>query len=93
MSTNAAHLTVVTPNFVPSVPQVTKYIVINAGLTIVADGQILSLRDVARLFHFCYAPQEENLDLRAHITPYNKKIHAAIKNRKPLPANIPVYII
>lgn len=93
MSTNASHLTVVTPNFVPKIPQVTKYIVINAGLTYVRDHQVITLQQVCQLFKDCYWPQQEDQNLRCHVTPYNPKVRAALKNKQPLPVNIPVHVI
>lgn len=94
---SAAHLTVVTPNFVPKAKQVTKFIVVDPGVTYVKECQVLSLQEVVKLSRFFYSfhtpEMASNENYKVKFIPYNTKLHALLKKGQQLPSNVQTYIL
>jgi hypothetical protein len=71
-----SHLTVVTPSFKSAVKQPTHFLVVNAGLTYVNDGQIITLKYAAQLMRDCYhVAAEYNPVLVPYTPPAKPKRH------------------
>ncbi len=73
MSKQASHLTVVRPSF-NSVQQATHYVVLDAGLTFVADGDVLTHQEYLRLHAECIVFTDDQY--KPVIVPYVEELHA-----------------
>lgn len=68
-----SHLTVVTPSYKPAAKQPAHFLVVDAGLSYVLDGDLLTPKQAAQLIRDCYSVAAE---YNPQLIPYDPLLHA-----------------
>jgi len=86
----APYLTLVTSNYTPTRKQVTKFIVVDGGLTYVKFGQVLTIKQAKQLQTDSQNVAEE---FKAKIIPYNSAVHKLLLKAQSFPNTLQSFAV